>query len=313
MIKLATKKITLVANIKVISVILILSLFGNIGLLLYGSKEEQAHGRVADYTMLSQVRNYIKQKDLIVNVQPLRDQFNEMGKDKRISIYFEFLNTGANIAVNKDAEFYPASLMKIPIAMAVMKKIERGQWSIENELVLLPEDKDPRFGNLYKQSANTKISIEDLLEEMLVNSDNTARAIFMRNLALSDIGEVLLHLGLDDIFNVNQQVGAKKFSVFWRSLFYSTYLNPESSEKLIDIMLHSAATDFLANGLPEGTPFSHKIGVVNDINTYSDSGIVYFPNRPYILTVVTQNMTQLETKNVMKNIGEKAYNYVAKY
>jgi len=36
----------------------------------------------------------------------------------------------------------PASLIKVPLAMAVMKKIESGDWNLYNELVLMKEDRD---------------------------------------------------------------------------------------------------------------------------------------------------------------------------
>jgi len=49
---------------------------------------------------------------------------------KRIpcSVYFEYLPTGANISINKDAEFFPASLLKVPVAMAIAKKIDKREW-----------------------------------------------------------------------------------------------------------------------------------------------------------------------------------------
>ncbi|NTW22631.1 serine hydrolase [Candidatus Falkowbacteria bacterium] len=263
--------------------------------------------------LLSPIRSLVEQKDLIVNVQPLRDQLNEVGKNPNIAVYFEYLNTGANISVNKDDEFWPASLMKIPIAMAVMKKIETGQWRLGNELVLTEGDKDRLYGELYKTKANTRLSVERLLEEMLINSDNTARAIFMRNLKKEDIDEVLLHLGIDDIFNANNQVTAKKYSIFWRSLYTASYLSPEDSEYLIKLMSKSSATQYLAAGLPKNLQFSHKIGVVGDQKIYADSGIVYVTNRPYILTVMVRGFDEEEAKRQFAEISAKAYQYVEKY
>src|SRR3989344_734043 len=77
------------------------------------------------YNLLNPTRKFIKQEDLIINFQPLRDYLNDKYEaDQNVSIYFEYLPTGSNIVISKDAEFYPASLLKVPIAMAVAKKIE---------------------------------------------------------------------------------------------------------------------------------------------------------------------------------------------
>jgi D-alanyl-D-alanine carboxypeptidase len=52
-----------------------------------------------------------------------------LASKKSISIYYEQLNSGANISVNKDLRLWPASLTKLPVALVVMKKIESGGWS----------------------------------------------------------------------------------------------------------------------------------------------------------------------------------------
>src|SRR3989344_4750530 len=83
--------------------------------------------------------------------------------DQNVSVYFEYLPTGASISINKDAEFYPASLLKVPVAMTVAKKIEKGEWKWTNELVLMSTDKDDKFGTLYKEPANSTHTIEDIV------------------------------------------------------------------------------------------------------------------------------------------------------
>lgn len=265
------------------------------------------------YPLLDPAQGIYNKKDLIVDFQPLRDQLNEIGQNQNVSIYFEYLPTGANIVVNRDLALWPASLMKIPIALAVMKKIEKGEWKLTNELVLFNEDKDIRFGNLHKEPTGSRLTIEKLLEEMLTNSDNTARQMFIRNLDLIEVADVIEHLGLEDIFNADKQVTAKKFSIFWRALFVSTYLSPEYSQKLIEIMAKSQFGGYLAKGLPDGITFSHKIGVDAVNNVFSDSGIVYQPDRSYILTVMIQEPDGQKARALMKEISEKIYSYVANY
>lgn len=88
------------------------------------------------------------EENIITTLQPIRLKFNEIVQKngpKSISIYFEYLNTGANISINQDLRILPASLIKVPLAMAVMKKIERGEWLLSNELILMKEDRDTKW------------------------------------------------------------------------------------------------------------------------------------------------------------------------
>src|SRR3990172_5152262 len=53
------------------------------------------------FPLLNPARKFIKQEDLIINFQPLRDYLNQKYEaDPNISIYFEYLPTGASIAMH---------------------------------------------------------------------------------------------------------------------------------------------------------------------------------------------------------------------
>jgi len=265
------------------------------------------------YPALDPDRALYDPKDLIVNTYPLGQQLKAIGQDQNVSIYFESLNSGANISVNKDLQVWPASLMKIPLALAAMKKVEIGAWSLDKEFAITEEDKNADYGNLYNQPAGTQLSLRDLLDKLLVESDNTARNVIANNLTDADMDDVLNYLGIDYDYKNNGQITAKRYSIFWRALFSSTYLQPENSQTLIGIMAHSDANDFLAQGIPNNVEFSHKIGVLNAQQIYSDSGIVYVTDRPYILTVMVQNHTQAEVEAIMKDVAQKTYQYISSY
>ena len=92
--------------------------------LVYFWPETEAVSESNPYSFVDPSRRLVEQKNLIVNLQPLRELLNQRYESNpKISIYFEYLPTGANIAINKDAEFYPASLLKVPVAVAGAKKI----------------------------------------------------------------------------------------------------------------------------------------------------------------------------------------------
>lgn len=268
---------------------------------------------VDNYPLIDSARQFYKSDDLIVNIQPLRDELSMIGKDQDVSIYFEVLNTGANIAVNKDVEFFPASLLKVPLILAVVKKIEQGDLKWSDELVLTEADKNKEFGELWKQPVGTRFTVDELVRQSIVNSDNTAYFILLNNIDPNEIVKVQKYLGISDFISANLEISAKKYAPILRALFSAAYLNVENSERILKWMSESEFNSYLLTGMPVATRFSHKIGVDDDKQTYNDAGIVYLANRPYILIVMIKNKGNSEAERIMKDISQKAYAYMSKY
>ncbi len=285
--------------------------------LFFGEQDYDIANRGNDknqFNLLNPARNFFKQDDLIVNFQPLRYYLNKKYEaDQNVSIYFEYLPTGSNVAISKDAEFYPASLLKVPVAMAVVKKIERGEWKWTNELVLMTADKDNRFGALYKEPLNSTHTIEDLVRRSLSESDNTAHFILTRNLEISEIDDVYSHIGLQEFMETNGNLSAKRYSVIFRTLYNSSYLTEENSQRLLSYLSQSSFDDYIKSGLSPDIVFAHKIGTDTERKVFLDSGIIYFSGRPYILTVMTKNETEEKAKIIMKYISGKVFDYVKNY
>lgn len=158
----------------------------------------------AQYPLVDPMRFFSHENDLLTTVQPIREELHTLFEKEGLtatSLYFEYLNTGANISINQDVRILPASLIKVPLAMAVMKKIEKGDWKLYNELILTKEDRDNEWGEVYKRPIGSPITVEKLIEEMLLNSDNTAYRILYRNLSMDEVRDVFTALGLDDFFD----------------------------------------------------------------------------------------------------------------
>lgn len=298
----------------VLIAVLVLTNLITLGFLLHANTAQQDPRQA--YPFIDIARNYIPQEHFIVNIQLLRDQLQKITADNKsgsVSIYFEYLNSGANIQINNDTSFYPASLVKLPAAMAVMKKVESGQWHMDNRLVLMEQDRDSRFGTLYTQPVGTSFTIEDLLKAELIRSDDTAHNILMRNLSESELNDLRDAIGLEDLFNERGQVSAKEYSRLFRALYESSYLTRADSERILQWLTETSFNNMLASGLPAHTTFAHKIGEDDEQQNYLDSGIVYLSNRPYMLTVMAKDHDQKSADTIMKQISSAAYKYIKDY
>jgi beta-lactamase class A len=273
------------------------------------------------YPLIDPMRSLVNQKFFFSTIEPVRREIKQIVADYEkeghvIGLYFEFLNTGANISINQDTRFWPASLSKMPTVFAVMKKVERGEWKLSNELVLFSEDQDETFGELYKKVAGTRFTIEELLKETLINSDNTAHRILVRNLSSADYTDIFEALGMEGLFDENYDITAKEYSRIFKALYNASYLDRENSQKLLTWLSRTKFTEFLKEGLPPEVLFSHKIGEEYKKVVFLDSGIAYIPDRPYILTVMIKinNGDGMErAREIMKKISQATYNYVVNH
>ncbi len=296
--------IVLLAVIFVLAVIIIVRV---------GGDKNPSWNATVNSSLIDPSRQFYKADDLVINVQPLRDEFNMLEKNPNISVYFEALNTGANISINKDAEFFPASLLKVPLIMAVVKKIERGEWQWNTKIKLTEADKSKDFGALWQQPAGTLFTIEKLVKQALISSDNTAYFMLLNNLDPNELLKVQNHLGLADFISADLEISAKKYAPILRSLFSAAYLSVENSEKILNWMSESNFNDYLAGGMPPATKFSHKIGAEDEKKVYLDAGIVYLPNRPYILIVMVKNYDTDKADAIMRDVSQRVYNYMLNY
>jgi len=297
----------------ILGMLLIVAVIGD-AVLFYDyeiTKSQTFSAAVEQYPYLDPAQGFYGNSDLLVSLLPLRKQLNAIvSSTPGLTIYFEYLNTGANINENPQP-FFPGSLMKIPVAMAVMKKIDVGAWSLDDQLVLTDADRNPHYGTLYQLPSGTTFTVAQLLQYMLVNSDDTARSMFIRNLGEQDIEDVLNYLGLQDVFNTKNQISAQRYSNFFKALYEASYDSASSSQYLLQLMSQPHDQEWLLSGVPPGVTFAHKIGVAS--STYSDAGIFYPPSRPYLLTVAMHSESTTQVAAAMEQISSDIYQFVTQH
>lgn len=309
---------------KKISILIIVLVLLNLFFIFYIIKNKEntkIKSEINKYPLIDPARTLTAQKHFFTTIQPLRDELKEIvanyeKEGHRIGVYFEYLNTGANISINQEERFWPASLSKMPTVFVVMKKIQDGEWKFSSELVLFEEDKDARFGELHYEVIGTKFTVEDLLKKMLIESDNTAHKMFVRNLTGKDYEAVIGALGMENLFDENYDITAKEYSRIFRALYSASYLNRENSQIVLDWLSQTNFDEFLGSGVPKEVKFSHKIGEEYQEVVFLDSGIVYVPDRPYLLTIMVEvgNGESIEkASEIMNIISKKSYEYVINY
>lgn len=78
----------------------------------------------------------------------------------------------------------------------------------------------------------------------------------------------------------------KDLSTVFRSLYNSSLYEWQLSEQALKLMSQTTFKQGIVAGVPEGTAVSHKFGENTD--ELHDCGIVYYPEHPYLICVMTR-------------------------
>ena len=157
------------------------------------------------------------------------------------SFYFEDLKSGFIYGYNEHEKMTSAGCMKLPVSMAIMKKIEDKELNLSDMVVIEEEDKMSGSGIL-KELDSRKYSIEELLKLMLIESDNTATQKLISMIGFDELKDRFKEIGLKDTImndmpgSVINYTTSYDLSYCWKSLKNHNYLSKEHSKMIINIL-----------------------------------------------------------------------------
>lgn len=245
-----------------------------------------------------QAQNLLSDPEL----KPMRDQVEKfIGENLKqrwgdeVSVYFRELNDGLAFNIGKDTLFYPASLLKVPEMISILKKAETNPQILTKRIAY----SDPDLKSYQNTDVADKLlfgrsyTIEDLMKRTIDYSDNVSSLLLEEAISKSDLKKTYDDLGIPDPYNLNDQSGymlsVELYASFYRILFNASYLNREMSEKALEYLAKTDYRKGLVAGVPPNIKVAHKFGLrkVNEIKQLHDCGIVYYPDHPYLLCVMT--------------------------
>ena len=220
----------------------------------------------------------------------------------QVGVYIKNLKTNRVIAINADTVFPTASMIKVPILIGIMDKIEKKELNYHQELVyrdsLLYEGVDI----LGSFKTDEKIELSKVVMLMLTMSDNTA-SLWLQSLASTGtrINEILDSIGLVStrvnsrtpgreayrgIFGWGQTTPAE-MSKLMEKIVKGQLISGEASNRMLRMLGRNYWDEAALSSIPAGTFVASKGGAVDS----SRSEIVYVnaPRHPYIFCICTKN------------------------
>jgi len=314
-------------NMTALLVLLIISILINIGLTVYNTKvliqnsqlkKDLFNENKNGFELLSpdiawlEVDDFLaKQKTYSISYARMKPQLQEVltnGVTGKFGLYFEDLTTGAWLGINEKEQFLPVSLMKMPLLVAVLKKVETNNLTLDQEIMILSEDIDSGWGELAKKGVGEKFTVKQLLEKMIEESDNTAFRALIRVIGRYSFNEAALALGLP--LDMSAATSPKDYGNMLRALYLSSYLRRPTSELALNIMLRTEFNSQLPAGIPSNTPIAHKVGFFFEEGLFHDCGIIYVPQKPYLVCAMSKGSNQDEADRVISKASRIIYDFV---
>jgi beta-lactamase class A len=106
------------------------------------------------------------------------------------------LETGERLSRRGDEPFPTASLIKVPIAVALMEQVTAGQISLDDKVTLLRIEKVPGAGVLQFMHDGAEVTIHDAAWLMLTLSDNTATNLLLSRVEMRRVWTAMEKRGL---------------------------------------------------------------------------------------------------------------------
>jgi len=246
-----------------------------------------------------------------------------------IGIYIKNLKKGKIVQINQDTVFPTASIVKVPILIGIIDKINRGELNYDSaiiykdSLLYAGEDILGSFKN------DEKILLKKVIMLMLTTSDNTA-SLWLQSLAGKGtrINEILDSLGFKNtrvnsrtpgrennrtIFGWGQTSPAeigRIFEMIYRDQFFSAAL----SERMQRCLGRNYWDENEAiSQIPPTIEVFSKNGCVNAVR--SEVLLVNAPHQPYVFCIFTKNNTDIswthnnEAWTLARKISKLLWNY----
>jgi len=224
----------------------------------------------------------------------------------RVGVTATVLETGESVSLNGDRRFPMLSVYKFPIAMAVLDRVDRGKFKLDQRTRIQTSDvvrgsqilDSPGERLRQRESIGVELTVTQLLKYMVSDSDNTACDVLLRLIGEPKIvTQYLRDLGVNDIVVANTEQELKQGStveyrndatpdaavVLLRTFHEGKGLSKSSQALLRRLMTETTTGKQRIKGLlPSGTDVAHKTGTSATFKgmtvATNDVGLVTLPN-----------------------------------
>ncbi|OGX14816.1 MAG: hypothetical protein A2166_05895 [Omnitrophica WOR_2 bacterium RBG_13_41_10] len=236
------------------------------------------------------------------------------------------LSNNWQIKINPNGSFPAASLVKIPIMAACFYAVNEGRLKLDENLQLRTKDKVLGSGNLKNLASGRLFSIQQLLEIMITESDNTATNMLIERIGFDYLNDCFKKIGLKNT-NISRKMmdfksrrhGRENFTTasdlafILEEIYRNKLINRKYSQKCLGLLKKQNIRDRIPSRLPQEICVAHKTGLERGI--CHDVGIIFTHRTNILICVLTKhnNKTARLAKNFIARVAFLTYRYTQSF
>lgn len=252
-----------------------------------------------------------KDPNPVTNDDKFQELRNKISNEEGIyGLYIKDTLTGKNYKMNVEEEFYPLSLLKLPIAYIVARDVEKGDLKWDDMLEYKYEDFFSQFGTINSFGFGSTFELKKIVELMLRESDNAAPNMLKRHLGKDYLNEEFKKISGDstiDLFDEELLTNPEKCAYIIEGIFYKKWLSDESVNLLLSYLNPTSYDETLNPYLNSNLAFYHKVGFSTGM--YHNCGIVRGENKDLVLCLMSKEITDESFVRVNQYVAEFINNY----
>lgn len=236
--------------------------------------------------------------------QKLKKKIEELikGFNGDIGIYVKSLRTGKTVAINADTVFPTASMVKVPILLGVIDKINKAELTYRQPIIYKDSLLYAGVDILGSYKNNEQVELSKVIMLMLTTSDNTA-SLWLQSLAGTGtrINGIMQELGYNHT-RVNSRTPGREDSrttYGWgqttpfemanimERIYRKEIFNDSSCIRMMRLLGRNYWDEEGLSSIPPTVEVFSKNGAVNA--SRSEVMLVNAPHHPYIVCIITKN------------------------
>lgn len=229
-----------------------------------------------------------------------------------VSLYARNLDTGASYGFNPDERVRTASTIKLAIMVEAFARVAEGKSKWSDELVLTKDKKVGGAGVLGEFSDGARIRLRDLVNLMIVLSDNTATNLILDLVTADAVNARMESLGFKETRLMRKVFGGgesregkieankifglgkttpREMVALLEKLERGEVVSVEASKEMIELLKRQQDNNGIGRTLWK-IPKAHKTGALDRLR--SDVGVLYTPRGRIALAITCDDMPEIE-------------------
>lgn len=220
---------------------------------------------------------------------------------------------------NEDKKYISASIIKVPIMIEALSQVDLGEINLDDKFNISYDNKVD-FSVITEQDLN-ECTFEELIEWMIISSDNTATNVLIDILGLENINNRIKKLNMKNTVLKRKMMDFKAIEcgrnnytalndmlIAMEGLYRGVLLSSEMSLKAMDILKNQRDNCMLKRYIRDNVTLANKTGELDNLN--NDIGIFYTKDRDYFIGVFAHEVKKNEDAyEIIGKISKEVYDY----